>query len=339
MRALVIADAFGIENLCWQERPSPLPGPGQVIVRITAVSFNFRDLQVIGGVRDVPRPLIPLSDACGVVSAIGEGVVRWKLGDRVMPVFAPGWISGPLPQVETLPTLGGPLDGTFREEAAWHEQDLVAVPAVLSDAEAATLPCAAVSAWNALFVAAQTKPGDVVLIQGTGGVALFALQFAKRAGARTILISSEDRKLERARPLGADICINYQSTPKWGAEARRLAGPVDLVVEVGGSQTLDQSLICVRNGGRISAVGFLSGAVAQCNMGEVSRKSIGLQGIRVGNRDSFEALCRVIESEGIRPVVDRVAPIEEAIPTLASYRDHGAFGKICLAFGSDTAST
>lgn len=240
MGALAIVDAFCVENLRWQERPRLVPGLGQVIVRIAAVSFNFRDLQVIGGVRDVPRPLIPLSNACGVVSAVGEGVVRWKLGDRVMPVFAPGWICGPLPQVETLPTLGGPLDGALREEAAWHEQDLVEAPVSLSDAEAATLPCAAVSAWNALFVAAQTKPGDAVLIQGTGGVALFALQFAKRAGARTILISSENSKLERARPLGADICINYRRTPQWGAEARRLAGPVDLVIEVGGSETLEQ---------------------------------------------------------------------------------------------------
>jgi NADPH:quinone reductase-like Zn-dependent oxidoreductase len=331
MRALVIADAFGIENLQWQERSMPRPAAGQVLVKIRALSFNFRDIQVISGAREIPRPLIPLSDASGEVVALGEGVRRWSVGDRVMPIFIQGWVSGPQPLEDSLPTLGGPLDGTAVEYAVWSEDDLVRPPADLNDAEAATLPCAGVSAWNALFVATRIQPGDTVLIQGTGGVSLFALQFAKCAGARAVLISSSDEKLARAAALGADFGVNYLREPAWGSRVRELAGPVDCVVEVGGTRTLEQSLICLRNGGHISFVGSLSGTAPQFDLGELSRKGISIRGIRVGNRDSFEAMCEAISLHRIRPAIDFVSDARDAKAALLAFRDGSHFGKVCLS--------
>lgn len=332
MRALAITGEFGVERLQWIELPQERPGPRQVRVRMLAAAINFRDMQVIGGLRQVPTPLVPLSDACAEVVETGEGVTRFKVGDRVMPVFAPGWHSGPQPQGDTLMTLGGPLQGTLREEAVWHEEDVVAAPAFLTDMEAAALPCAAVSAWNALFVAAAVRPGDRVLLQGTGGVSLFALQFAKAAGASAVLISSSDEKLEKARALGADVAINYRRRPDWGKAVLDEAGPVDCVVEVGGSGTLEQSILCLKNAGHISFVGFLSGTVPQFDLGEISRKSVRIQGIRVGNRDSFEAMCRAIVSAGIRPAIGATAKFGEARQALANFRDGDHFGKVCLAF-------
>lgn len=332
MRALTIVEEFGIDNLRWVDQPSPVPGPGDVVVRMGVVALNFRDLQVISGARAVKLPLVPLSDACGTVVSLGDGVTRWRIGDRVMPTFVQGWNSGPQPLDDSLPTLGGPLDGSLREEAAWPSENLVAVPANTDDAAAATLPCAAVSAWNALFVAAQTKPGDIVLVQGTGGVSLFALQFAKLAGARVVLISSSGQKLERATALGADHVVNYVDEPEWGLRIRERVGPVDCVVEVGGSRTLEQSLVCVRNGGHISFVGSLSGTTPRFDLGELSRKGVRLRGIRVGNRDSFEAMCRAVALHGLKPIIDRVVDVEDAKRALHEFRDAGHFGKVCLSF-------
>lgn len=332
MRALAIVDAFGIENLEWVERATPAPGPGEVLVRMRAVAFNFRDVQVVSGQREVPRPLVPLSDASAEVTALGAGVDRFAVGDRVMPAFVRGWHSGPQPRADSLPTLGGPLDGTLREEAVFDAADLVAVPESLSDAEAASLPCAAVSAWNALFVATQVKPGDTVLIQGTGGVSLFALQFAKLAGCRTAIISSSAEKLARAADLGADVGVDYAREPDWGAAVRDLVGEVDCVVEVGGTRTFAQSLACLRNGGHISFVGFLSGTAPDFDLGEISRKGVSVRGIRVGNRDSFEAMVKAVAQHRLKPVLDRVGAFADAKAELAAFRDGGHFGKVCLAF-------
>lgn len=332
MRALAIVDAFGIENLEWVERATPAPGPGEVLVRMRAVAFNFRDVQVVSGQREVPRPLVPLSDASAEVTALGAGVDRFAVGDRVMPVFVRGWHSGPQPRADSLPTLGGPLDGTLREEAVFDAADLVAVPESLSDAEAASLPCAAVSAWNALFVATQVKPGDTVLIQGTGGVSLFALQFAKLAGCRTAIISSSAEKLARAADLGADVGVDYAREPDWGAAVRDLVGEVDCVVEVGGTRTFAQSLACLRNGGHISFVGFLSGTAPDFDLGEISRKGVSVRGIRVGNRDSFEAMVKAVAQHRLKPVLDRVGAFADAKAELAAFRDGGHFGKVCLAY-------
>jgi NADPH:quinone reductase-like Zn-dependent oxidoreductase len=335
MRALAIADAFGIENLAWVERNSPTPGPGEVLVRMRAVAFNFRDIQVISGQRQVPRPLVPLSDACAEVVALGAEVDRFAVGDRVMPVFVQGWHFGPQPRADSLPTLGGPLQGTLCEEAVFAAADLVAVPETLGDAEAATLPCAAVSAWNALFVATQVKPGDAVLIQGTGGVSLFALQFARLAGCRTVVISSSAEKLARAAELGADVGIDYVREPDWGRAVRDRVGEVDCVVEVGGTRTFAQSLHCLRNGGHISFVGFLSGTTPDFDLGEISRKGISVRGIRVGNRDSFEAMVRAVAQHRLRPVVDHIGAFAGAKAELAAFRDGGHFGKVCLTFQSE----
>lgn len=332
MKAYTITDAFGIENLQRQNQVSRPPAKGEVRVRMRAVSLNYRDLQVLSGARAVPHPLVPLSDACAEVMELGQGVSRFNPGDRVMPVFAPGWISGHHPPEDQLPTLGGPLQGTLREEACWHENDLVAVPSHLTDVEAATLPCAAVSAWNALFVAMQTKPGDTVVLQGTGGVSLFALQFAKLAGARVAIISSSDEKLERAKALGADFGVNYARNPEWGNIVRDGVGPADCVVEVGGSHTLGQSLICLRNAGHVSFVGFLSGTTPQFDLGEISRKGIHIKGIRVGNRDSFEAMCRAISQNTAKPVIDHTGTFENAKATLKTFRDSSHFGKVCIEF-------
>lgn len=331
VRALSLVDGFGVGNLRWTEREPGTPGPGEVAVEIAAVALNYRDVQVVEGARQVPLPLIPLSDACGTVTEVGPGVTRFAPGDRVMPAFIRGWHHGPLPLLDSLPTLGGPLDGTAREQAVWPQEELVAVPPHLSHTEAATLPCAGVSAWNALFVAGSVKPGDHVLVQGTGGVSLFALQFAKLAGARVTLISSSDDKLERARALGADLGINYRAEPQWGAAVLAQAGPVDCVVEVGGTQTLAQSLICLRNGGHVSFVGFLSGTTPSFDLGELSRKGVGLRGIRVGNRDSFEAMCRAVALHRLIPVVGAVRPFEEAREALRLFGEGGHFGKVCLA--------
>jgi NADPH:quinone reductase-like Zn-dependent oxidoreductase len=332
MHCYAITHQFGIENLVLEERASPKPKSNDIKVRMLAASLNYRDMQVLSGLRNVSLPLIPLSDACAEVIEVGENTSRFKVGDRVMPVFINGWISGRQPMDDEMPTLGGPLDGTLCEEACWHEENAVLVPAHLTDVEAASLPCAAVSAWNALFVATHTGPGDAVLIQGTGGVSLFALQFAKMAGARVAIISSHDEKLEKAKVLGADVTVNYKQYPEWGSIVRDQAGPVDTVVEVGGSRTLEQSLICLRNAGHVSIVGFLSGTEPKFDLGELSRKSVRVQGIRVGNRDSFEAMCRAVSIGGIKPVIESVGTFEDAKSTLVAFRDGNHFGKVCITF-------
>jgi len=334
VKALALVDRFGLDALAWIERPRPEPGPGEVAVRLVAAALNYRDIDVIEGRRKLALPLIPVSDGCGTVTATGDGVSGLAVGDRVMPIFVQGWLAGPQPRDEVLPTLGGPLDGVLVEHGVWPEAGLVRAPPSLSDVEAATLPCAAVSAWNALFVHASVGPGDTVLVQGTGGVALFALAFAKLAGARAIVISSSDAKLARARELGADATINYATEPGWGARAHALAGGgVDCVVEIGGAATLAQSIAAVRSGGTISGVGFVSGREARLDVAELNRKGVRLVGVRVGSRASFEAMCRAIERHRVRPAIDAVFGFADAVEALRRFRDGGHFGKICVSFG------
>jgi NADPH:quinone reductase-like Zn-dependent oxidoreductase len=330
-RALTLVGGFGIDRLRWTERSLPAPGPREAVVRMSAVSLNYRDLQIIEGRRPQRLPLVPLSDGAGVVVAVGEEVTALAVGDRVMPAFAQGWITGPQPAADVLQTLGGPLDGVAATLGVWRESGLVKVPECLADIEAATLPCAAVSAWNALFEAAALRPGETVLVQGTGGVSVFALQFAKMAGARAIVISSSDEKLARARRLGADDTINYLAVPDWGRVAREISGAgVDLVVEVAGEKTFAQSLAALRNGGAISYVGFLSGTAPTFDLGEISRKSIRVHGIRVGNRDSFERMCSAVSLHRMTPVVDSEFAIHDITVALERLRSGRHFGKICL---------
>ena len=299
-----------------------------------AASPNYRDLLMVLGQYNPkqPLPLIPGSDGVGQVVARGQGVERVQVGDRVAPIFAQRWISG-RPTTEALrSTLGGPLDGTLTEYLALQESGVVHVPRHLSDEEAATLPCAGLTAWNALVTHGDVKPGDTVLVQGTGGVSIFALQFALLLGARVIVTSSSDEKLERARTLGAWETINYRSLPNWGREARRLADDrgVDLVVEVGGAGTLAQSLAAVRPGGRISLIGVLAGGAAEINIIPILMRQIRVQGILVGHRESFEAMNRAIEIHRLRPAVSRVFPLDETRAALQHLAAGEHFGKIAI---------
>ncbi len=328
--------AWGVENLVLAERPEPRAGAGQALVRMRAASLNYRDLLMVRGEYNPKQrlPLVPCSDGCGEVVAVGEGVTRAAVGDRVCPTFHQRWIAGEPTRELLRGTLGGPLDGTLAELMVVDEQGLVRPPEHLSDEEAATLPCAALTAWNALVTEGRVTAADTVLVQGTGGVSIFALQLAVLSGARVIVTSSRDEKLARARELGAWEAINYREQPGWGARAAELTGGrgVDLVVEVGGAGTLEQSLRAVRPGGTIALIGVLSGATTELRLNSVLMRKIRVQGIIVGPRESFEAMNRAVAHRRLRPVVDRVFPLAEvraAFDHLASGRH---FGKVCIGF-------
>jgi NADPH:quinone reductase-like Zn-dependent oxidoreductase len=314
------------------ERPGPAAGAGEVLLSMRAASVNFRDYMVAGGkYPGISFPLVPLSDGVGVVEAIGAGVTLFKPGDRVCPIFTPRWLSGPSPAAVSLPSLGGEIDGVLSEKLVIHELAGIAVPPHLTDAEAATLPCAGVTAWSAVVAYGQVKPGDTVLIEGTGGVALFALQFAKLAGARVALISSSDEKLERARALGADITLNYTSTPAWGDAIAALTGGVDLVVETVGAATLGQAVSALRKGGRVAQIGLLSGVGAALPLQFFIPRAINMQGILVGSRDDFANMARAIMQHQLKPVIGQsfeMADLKSALAGMAP--GAGRFGKITL---------
>jgi NADPH:quinone reductase-like Zn-dependent oxidoreductase len=334
MRAVEIQGAFGLDHLALVERPDPRPGPGQALVRLRAASLNFRDLLTVEGKYNPKQklPLIPCSDGAGEVVEVGEGVTRVQPGDRVCTVFAQKWLAGRPTREKLRSTLGGPLDGTLAELAVFDQEGLVKTPDSLTDEEAATLPCAAVTAWSALVTEGNLTAGDTVLVQGTGGVSLFALQLAKILGARVIATSSSDEKLARVREMGADETINYSETPAWGARARELTGGngVDHVVEVGGAGTLQQSLQATRFGGTISLIGNLAGTRTELLLTHVFMQKIRLQGILVGDRESFEAMNRAVALHRLRPVIDRTFPLEEAPAAFAHMAAGGHFGKIVV---------
>ncbi|HEX9943995.1 MAG TPA: NAD(P)-dependent alcohol dehydrogenase [Thermoanaerobaculia bacterium] len=334
MRAVEIRGGFGLDNLSLVERPDPAPGPGQALVRLRAASLNYRDLLTVEGKYNPKQklPLVPCSDGAGEVVAVGEGVTRVQPGDRVCGLFAQKWISGAPTRERLRSTLGGPLDGTLAELAVFDQEGLVKTPEHLSDEEAATLPCAAVTAWSALVTEGGVTAGDAVLVQGTGGVSLFALQLAKLLGARVIATSSRDEKLERVRELGASGLINYREVPEWGKKAKELTGGtgVDNVVEVGGAGTLQQSLQAVRFGGTISLIGNLSGTKTELLLTQIFMQKIRVNGILVGHRDSFEAMNRAIALHRLRPVVDRVFPLEESRAAFEHLAAGGHFGKIVV---------
>jgi NADPH:quinone reductase-like Zn-dependent oxidoreductase len=305
------------------------------LIRVRATSLNFRDLMTVTGVYNPkqPLPLIPLSDGVGEVVAVGDGVTRVAVGDRVAGIFAQGWTAGePALEKVRATTLGGPLDGMLSEYRALSQEGVVKVPDYLTDEEAATLPCAALTAWSALITHGQLKPGDTVLVQGTGGVSIFALQFAKAAGARVIITSGSDEKLERAKALGADEIINYRQAPDWDKAVREMTGGrgVDHVVEVGGVGTLAKSIRSVRFGGHISLIGVLSGRAGEIDIAPVLMQNIRVQGIIVGSREMFEAMNRVLEQNRIRPVVDKIFTLEETQQAFGLMAQGGHFGKICI---------
>jgi NADPH:quinone reductase-like Zn-dependent oxidoreductase len=326
--------SFGFEGLKIVDRPAPIPGPSQVLVQWKAFSLNYRDLLVIKGQYNpkLRMPCIPLSDAAGVVEAVGAGVTRVKPGDRVASLFAPQWLSGEFTDAISRSALGGGAEGVLAEASVLHENGVVPIPSHLGFDEAATLPCAALTAWHALVTEGQVKAGDVVLVQGSGGVSLFALQFARLMGARVLATSSSDAKLERVRQLGAAGTINYKSVPEWGDAARKLAGDgVDHVVEVGGVGTLAQSLRAVKTGGRISLIGVLAGGGGSVNLFPILMRNLRIQGIFVGSREMFEAMNRAIALHQLRPVIDRVFPFQEAPAALRHLESGAHFGKIVIA--------
>ena len=332
MKAYELQGGFGIDSLQVVERPQPEPGPGQILLKLRAWSLNFRDLMTVLGTYNpkLKLPFTPLSDGVGEVTAVGSGVTRVKVGDRVAGIFMQKWLEGEPSEAKGQSALAGSIPGLLAEYAVLHEDGVVHVPQHLSDDEAATLPCAAVTAWHALVSAGGVKAGDVVLVQGTGGVSLFALQFAKLLGARVIATSSSDAKLARAKELGAADGINYKTTPEWGQRALELSGKgVDHIVEVGGAGTLTESLRAIRMGGRISLIGVLSGA-GQVNPIPILMKNVCVQGIYVGSRAMFEAMNRAISLHRVKPVVDRVFPFEQVREALRHMESGAHFGKIVI---------
>jgi NADPH:quinone reductase-like Zn-dependent oxidoreductase len=333
VRAWRYIDGFGVENLKIVELPDPAPGPGQAVIRVRACSINYRDLAVMRGAygSGVKAPLIPLSDGAGEVAAVGPGVTRVKTGDRVAAIFMQDWIEGPPDDAKANSALGGSINGMMAEQVCLSAHGLVPIPGDLSFEEAAALPCAAVTAWHGLIRSGGLKPGESVLLQGTGGVSIFALQFAKMAGARVVATSSSDAKLERLRSMGADAVVNYKTTPDWDKPARQFTNGVgvDHVIEVGGAGTLPLSSKAVRRGGHIALIGVLAGR-AEFDPRLIMVKGVRLQGIFVGSREMFEEMNRAILLAGIRPVIDRVFEFGE-LPGAFQHMENGAhFGKICV---------
>ncbi|MCW7468769.1 zinc-dependent alcohol dehydrogenase family protein [Leptospira kanakyensis] len=328
-------NSFGLDHLKIVEVPEPAsPGATEVLVRLRAASLNYRDSLVVEGKYNpkFPLPLVPCSDGAGEVISIGSGVTEWKVGDRVLLTFAPKWIAKEATHAEMRHTIGGPLLGTLREFALVPETGLVRIPTHLSYEEAATLPCAALTAWSGLFQFSQLKPGEFVVVQGTGGVSIFALQFAKLVGAKVILTSSNDEKLERGKTLGADYLINYKETPEWGKEVRRITEKVgaDHIIEVGGAGTLEQTIAACRPFGVIHLIGILAGKSGELNLLPAVMNNLKIQGLVVGGRKAFVEMNGAIEASGLRPMVDKVFTLEESAEAIRYLRSGSHFGKIVI---------
>src|ERR1700680_752208 len=327
----------GPDGLKLVERTQPEPGDHDVVVRIKAASLNYRDLVVLRGqyYRNPVPGRIPLSDGSGEVAAVGPAVTKFQVGDRVAACFFQGWRAGRFKAEMHLTALGGSIDGVLVEQAKFREDGLVHLPENYSFEEGATLPCAAVTAWQSLIVRVQLVPGETVLLLGTGGVSIFGLQIAKAAGAKVIITSSSDEKLERARKLGADEVINYKTTPEWGKAAASLAGNdgVDHVIEVGGAGTFLQSVRACRFGGKIGLIGILSGREAQTEIFPVVNKSATIFGIYVGSREMFEGLNRALEQSRFRPVIDKVFPFGSAREAYEYMAAGSHFGKVVIKVG------
>lgn len=338
MRVFQIEGDWGIGNLKLAERSEPEPGPGQVLVRMKAASLNARDLIVPErgyGRATGELPLIPVSDGAGEVVATGEGVTRVAVGDRVCPTYFQNWVAGAPTPAAFSSGLGGPLDGVMADLVCLSEGGVCRVPEHLSDAEAATLPCAGLTAWSAISTYGRVGPDERVLVQGTGGVALFALAFAKMRGAHVTVISSSDEKLDRVREMGADETINYRTTEDWARASRPITadrGGFDHIVELGGEKTLPLSLKAIRPGGTISLIGVLSGLKLEASLGPVVTRQVRLQGITVGHREGFEAMLAAIGRHGLRPVIGESFPFDGLRDALEHLRGGGGFGKTVIRF-------
>jgi NADPH:quinone reductase-like Zn-dependent oxidoreductase len=334
MKAWQIQRPEGPQGLEMVELETPKPGPHEVLVRIRAVSLNYRDLGTTKRERpgNLPLPFTIGSDGAGEVLDVGTGVTKWKAGDRVTPLFFQRWPAGGMTHDVMKSALGGALQGVLAEHVVIREDGLVRLPDSLTFEQAATLPCAAVTAWNALVGHGHLQSGDTVLTLGTGGVSLFALQFAKMHGARVIITSSSDDKLARAKELGADEGINYKTKPDWEREAFALTSKrgVDHVIELGGAGTLQKSLDAVRYGGRVSVIGVLTGFEGTVNPWPIIARSLTVQGIYVGSREHMEAMLRAIELHQLQPVIDRVFGFTEARAAFEHMAAGAHFGKIVI---------
>lgn len=333
MRAFQIQQ-FGLENLKPVELPKSAPGAGEVLIRVHATSLNFRDLMIVRGLYDpkLHTPRIPLSDGAGEVVEVGAGVTRIRVGDRVIGLFFQNWQEGSPSAEKSRGALCGDIDGMLAEYVALPENGVIPFPAHLSYEQAATLPCAALTAWNALFEAARIQPGDNIVIQGTGGVSLFALQFAKLAGARVLGTSSSDEKLAKAKHLGLDEALNYKQHPDWSKWVKEQTGGAgaDTIVEVGGSGTLAESMKAVRVGGTITQIGVLSGAEERLSLRPILMRQIHIAGIYVGSRAMMEAMFRTMSLHAMKPVIDKIFPFQEAPDAYRRLESGQHFGKIVL---------
>lgn len=338
MKAHLLENNFGLENIHLRERELKPLGDYEIRIGVKAVSLNFRDYLMVTGNYNpkLKLPLVPLSDGAGEVIEVGKNVTRFKKGERVMPSFSQNWIAKrPHSDDMRKSTLGGPLDGTAREIMDVPEWAAVAIPENLSYAEAATLPCAALTAWSSLVTMNQARPGEYVVVLGTGGVSMFALQFAKMLGCKVIATSSSDAKLKRAEEIGADFLINYKTKPEWAKEVRKITKMrgADHIIEVGGAGTLEQSMRAVRMDGVVSLIGILAGSSKELNLLPILMQNVRMQGILVGGREAFEDMCRAVGENKLKPVVDKAFGFTELNAALAYLKSGSHFGKIVVEVG------
>lgn len=333
MKAVRLRSPASIDNLFFDRAEARLPGAGEISVRIKAASLNYRDGLVVNGFFPVADGLIPLSDGAGEVVAVGEGVSEYRVGDAVISTFHPTWSGGHIERAQLVETPGGPVDGFACQTVTRPVRCFTAAPRTLSWHERATLTCAGLTAWRAVVTDAQVKPGDSVLVLGTGGVSLFALQFAKACGASVIATTSSADKQERLKALGADHVINYREDSNWGETVAKLSGAsgVDAVIEVGGPNTMAQSLAAARTGGHIALIGAVAGFDTDAMpFATIQAKRLRVQGVTVGSREDQLAMVRAIDQHGIKPVIDRSFPLERLADAFRAMQLDSPIGKIVV---------
>lgn len=334
MKVLAVRDGGGLDKIGVEDRPDPTPGPGEVLVDVAAVSLNYHDLLVANGGLKPADGRILMSDGAGTIAAVGDGVSGFSPGDRVMSVFFPGWQEGRVDGAKREGVPGDHVDGWAAEKVAVPASAVTPVPRGWTLEQASTLPCAALTAWRAVVVEGSIKPGDWVLVQGSGGVSIFALQFARAAGARVIATSSSDEKLARLREIGAEVTINYRDTPKWGRAAREATGGrgVDQVIEIGGPGTLRESIKAARVDGYICMIGVLTGVSGEVPTAAFFQSNLTMKGVTVGSRAHQLDMIAAIETNGINPVIDRTFPMTDLAGAFRHQEAGAHFGKIVCAW-------
>ncbi|MDN5862276.1 MAG: NAD(P)-dependent alcohol dehydrogenase [Salinisphaera sp.] len=335
MKTIRIGNPATLDSLAVHDEATPQPGAGEILVKAGASSLNFHDYLVVTGALPAAEGRIPMSDVAGEVAETGEGVTEFAVGDLVMGTFFPTWLAGEATMANTWGCIpGDSIEGYAREYVTGAQQAFTRTPAGYSVEEAATLPCAALTAWRALFVEGGLQAGETVLVQGTGGVSIFALQLAKAVGATVIATSSSDAKLEKVTALGADHTINYKDTPEWGKAAAKLCprGGVDHIIEVGGPNTLAQSLDAVRTGGHISMIGVLTGWAGEVPTAKLMAKQVKVKGITVGTREHQLEMVAGLENLQIKPVIDKSFALEDIADAFRHQESQQHFGKICLSY-------